>query len=111
MQPSGLLGLTGISMERPMARGLLDELGLLPEFEQRFEYKGAIAPLTDSAMSPAVRENLSRVASSLYGQVVSGIASTRRPGGGAVAALIDHGPMLATEANANGLLGVGMAHV
>jgi len=104
MQPSGLLGLTGISMEMPMARGLLNDLGLLPEFEQRFEFKGAMAPLTETAMPPALRENLSRVASSLYGQVVSGIASTRRMGGGAVAALIDRGPLLAGEARSNGLV-------
>lgn len=104
MQPSGLLGLTGLSLEMPMARGLLDQLGLLPEFEQRFEFKGAMAPLTESAMPPAVRDNLSRVAASLYGQVVSGIASTRRLGGAAVAALIDRGPLLAGEARSNGLV-------
>ena len=104
MQPSGLLGLTGVSMEMPMARGLLDEIGLLPEFEQRFEFKGAMAPLTDSTMPPAVRDNLSRVAGSLYGQVVSGVASTRRLGGTAVAALIDRGPLLANDARSNGLI-------
>lgn len=104
LQPSGLLGLTGISMEMPMARGLLNKLGLLPEFEQRFEFKGAMAPLTETAMPPALRDNLSKVASSLYGQVVSGIASTRRMGGGAVAALIDRGPLLAGEARSNGLV-------
>lgn len=104
MQPSGLLGLTGISLEMPMARGLLDQVGLLPEFEQRFEFKGAMASLTDTTMPPAVRDNLSRVANSLYGQLVSGIASGRRLGGSAVAALIDRGPLLAGEARANGLI-------
>jgi len=104
MQPSGLLGLTGISMEMPMARALLDRYGLLPEFEQRFEFKGAMASLTDSSMPPAVRDNLSRVAGSMYGQVVSGIASARRLGGTAVASLIDRGPLLANEARSNGLV-------
>ena len=104
MQPSGLLGITGVSMEMPMARGLLEKAGLLPEYEQRFEFKGAMATLTDSTMPPAVRDNLSRVADSMYGQVVSGIASTRRLGGTAVAALIDRGPLLANEARSNGLV-------
>lgn len=104
MQPSGLLGLTGVSMEIPMARGLLEKAGLLPEFEQRFEFKGVMAPLTESSMPPAVRDNLSRVAGSLYGQVVSGISSTRRLGGTAVAALIDRGPLLANDARSNGLV-------
>lgn len=104
MQPSGLLGLTGVSIEMPMARGLLEEIGLLPEFEQRFEFKGAMASLTETAMPPAVRDNLTRVADSLYGQVVSGVASARRLGGTAVAALIDRGPLLANEARSNGLV-------
>jgi protease-4 len=106
MQPSGLLGLTGISMEMPLARRLLDEIGLLPEFEQRFEFKGVMTPLTETALPPAVRENLTRVADSLYGQVVSGIASNRRLGGSTVAALIDRGPLLAEEARINGLVDV-----
>lgn len=106
MQPSGLLILTGIDMEVPMARGLLDQIGLLPEFEQRFEFKGAMASLTETTMPAAVRDNLTRVATSLYGQVVSGIASTRRLGGTAVSALIDRGPLLASEARANGLVDV-----
>ncbi len=104
MQPSGLLGLTGISMELPMARGLLEEIGLLPEFEQRFEFKGAMASVSETALPPAVRDNLARAAGSLYGQVVSGVASTRRLGGAAVAALIDRGPLLADEARSNGLV-------
>jgi len=104
MQPSGLLGLTGVSMETPLARGLLDQIGLTPEFEQRFEFKGAMAPLTETEMPPAVRDNLTRVAGSLYGQVVSGVASTRRLGGTAVASLIDRGPLLANDARSNGLI-------
>ncbi|EDP63453.1 dihydropyrimidinase [alpha proteobacterium BAL199] len=104
MQPSGLLVLTGISMEVPLARNLLDEVGLLPEFEQRFEFKGAMATLTETTMPAAVRDNLARVANSLYGQVVSGIASTRRLGGTTVSALIDRGPLLAGEARGNGLV-------
>lgn len=106
LQPSGLLALTGLSLEIPLARGLLARLGLEPEFEERFEFKGAMTPLTSRSLPPAIRENLSRVAESLYGQVVSGIASARRLGGNSVSEMIDRGPLLADEALANGLVDV-----
>jgi len=104
MQPSGLLGLTGISMELPLARGLMEELGLNPQFEARYEYKGAMAFLTEDDFPPALRENYTRIAESLYGQMVSGIASARRLGGATVSEMIDAGPLLADEAAANGLI-------
>lgn len=104
MQPSGLLGLTGLSMELPLARGLLDKIGLTPEFESRYEYKGAMSFMTEDAFPPALRENYTRIAESLYGQIVSGIASARRLSGQSVAKMIDGGPLLAEEARNNGLI-------
>ena len=55
-------------------------------------------------MPRAVRENMTRVAESLFGQVISGIATARRLGGGSVQAVIDRGPLLATESVSNGLI-------
>ena len=110
MQPSGLLGLTGLSMELPLARGLMDKIGLLPEFESRYEYKGAMSFLTDREFPPALRENYTRIAESLYAQMVSGIASARRMSGNNVSDVIDGGPLLAGEAANNGLIdGLGYA--
>ncbi|NQW10994.1 MAG: S49 family peptidase [Alphaproteobacteria bacterium] len=104
LQPSGLLELPGVSIEIPLLRGLLEEIGVTAEFEQRYEYKGAMAPLTERALPPAVRDNLTQVAESLYGQVVTGVASTRGLGGSAVVAMIDQSPLLADAAKANGLV-------
>ena len=104
LQPSGLLTLTGLEMEFPFAAGLLEELGLFADFEQRYEYKGAAAFLTEEAMPPALRENMTRVAESLFGQVISGIASARRMSGATVTTLVDRGPLLASEALSNGLV-------
>jgi protease-4 len=91
-------------MEVPFAAGLLDHLGVEAEFEQRYEYKGAASAVTERAMPAALRENMTRVAESLFGQVISGIASARRLGGSAVQTVIDRGPLLAREALANGLV-------
>lgn len=104
LQPSGLLGLTGLQLEFPYAAGLLDKLGLRAEFEQRYEYKGAAGAVTEDHMPRPVRENMTRVAESLFGQVISGIATARRLGGGSVQAVIDRGPLLATESVSNGLI-------
>lgn len=104
LQPSGMLGITGLQLEFPFAAGLLDRLGLRAEFEQRYEYKSAASAVTDSRMPPAMRENMTRVAESLFGQVVSGIATARRLSGGAVQSVVDRGPLLAREAVPNGLV-------
>lgn len=104
LQPSGMLGLTGLQLEFAFAAGLLDRVGLRAEFEKRYEYKGAASAVTESRMPPALRENMSRVAESLFGQVVSGIATARRLGGGAVQAVVDRGPLLARESVTNGLI-------
>ncbi len=104
LQPSGMLALTGLQMEFPFAAGLLDRAGLRAEFEQRYEYKGAASAVTAYRMPAALRENMTRVAESLFGQVLSGIATARRLGGGSVQAVVDRGPLLAREAVANGLI-------
>ena len=104
LQPSGLLGLTGLQLEFPYAAGLLNKLGLRAEFEQRYEYKGAAGAVTEDHMPAPVRENMTRVAESLFGQVISGIATARRLGGGSVQAVIDRGPLLAKESVTNGLV-------
>ncbi|MFN0064163.1 MAG: S49 family peptidase, partial [Myxococcaceae bacterium] len=41
IQPSGGIGLTGLSVEAPFARGLFDKLGVTADFRQRHEYKSA----------------------------------------------------------------------
>lgn len=104
LQPSGLLALTGLQMEFPFAAGLLERVGLQAEFEQRYEYKGAASAVTERWMPPALRENMTRVTESLFGQVVSGISTARRLGGSSVQAVVDRGPLLAREAVTNGLI-------
>jgi len=52
MQPSGDLGLTGISMERVFLRGSLDKLGISMEVGARHEYKSAAEQLTEDRVLP-----------------------------------------------------------
>ena len=49
---SGTLGLTGLILEAPLARGLLDKLGVLPAGDRRGAYKTIYDTFAESAMTP-----------------------------------------------------------
>lgn len=98
VQPSGGVGLIGIALEVPYARGLLDKLEVRPQFGQRYEYKSAVESITGYGMSEPVRENYRALLDSLYGQLVAGISRSRGLGETDVRRLIDGGPYLAREA-------------
>ena len=100
LQPLGALGLTGILIETPLLRELLDELGVEPLVDKRGAYKHAADTFTDAELSPAHRESLESLAASVDGQLKSGIAQGRGMTVDEVARLIDGGPYLADEAHA-----------
>lgn len=104
VQPSGGVGLIGISMEVPFGRGLLDKLDVKPVFLKRKEYKSAVESITRTGLSGPARENLQTVLDSLYGQLVAGVAKSRKLDAGQVRQLVNGGPYLAQEAVKNGLI-------
>lgn len=104
IQPSGLVGITGFGLETPYLRGLLDDLGILPQFATRKAYKTAPEPLTDYAMSQAAFESNRAVVDGWAGQVVRAIAAARGRTEAEVRALIDQAPLLAREALEGGLV-------
>ena len=73
----GLLGLTGLTVQVPLARDLLASLGIDVEVFRRAEYKSAMETLTDSALTPN-REQLDALLDTLNGQLVDEIAEGRR---------------------------------
>ena len=98
LQPGGLLGLTGIAVQVPLARDLLASLGIRMEVLRRAEFKAAFESLTDAELSGPNREQLEALLDSLNGQLVAGIAEQRRLTPEEVQALIDRGPLSAEEA-------------
>jgi protease-4 len=100
LQPLGAVGLTGIVIETPLLRGLLDRLGIEPALDKRGAYKNAADTFTDSELSPAHRESLESLAASIDEQLKSGIAEGRGMTVADVTRLIDGGPYLADEAHA-----------
>ncbi len=104
LQPSGDVGLTGFSLQSPFLRGILDEIGVEPQFGQRGPFKGAAAFMTETALPAPQRANLQRLLDSWLGQVTRGIASARGLSANAVAGLIDSAPIDAKRALKAGLI-------
>src|SRR5919198_2248817 len=98
LQPIGNVGLTGLYAESPFVKGTLDLLGVVPEFDHREQYKTAMNLLTETKMTPAHREEVDALLSSVAGQIVRGIAEGRRLSESEVRQAIDRGPLLAEEA-------------
>ena len=48
LQPSGGVGLSGLAIEMPFFRDALDEYGVSPQFEQRYEFKGGVDPYVET---------------------------------------------------------------
>lgn len=104
LQPSGDLGLTGISLEGQFLKGTLDKLEIEPRMDQRHEYKNAMNQFTETSFTEPHREAMSRLAESWYEQIVSGISEARGKDADSVRALVDSGPFLGPEALEAGLV-------
>jgi protease-4 len=104
LQPSGMLGLTGVSVEATFLRGALDKAGLEPQFGQRYEYKNAVDRLSRYGFTDAYREAASRLAASALEQVVAAVAEARGLAPGRVRELVDRAPLSAAEALESGLV-------
>ena len=103
LQPSGEIGMTGLAIETPYVRELLDEVGILPEFGQRKDYKSFPDTFLRERSSQANKEALQSLAGSLVDQLATGIAESRDLSPASVRAAIDAAPLLATEAADRGL--------
>ncbi|MBG0832228.1 signal peptide peptidase SppA [Planomonospora sp. ID67723] len=104
LQPSGDVGLTGVSLEQRFVRGALGKLGVEYELGQRHEYKTAANMFTQDRMTDAHRESVTRLAASVTEQIVAGIADGRGLDPAKVRELIDQGPFIGSEAVDAGLV-------
>jgi protease-4 len=98
VQPSGSVGIAGIGTEEFFLKKFLDRIGVKGSFLQRKEYKSAPEMFTNTGMSAANREAMTALVGSWYDQMTAGIAADRKIEVDAVKAMVDDGPLLATEA-------------
>ncbi len=104
LQPGGGIGLLGVGVQATFLRGVLDRIGIEPQFEQRHEYKNAPDQLVRTELSEAHRESLERVTASIFDDAVAVIAEARGLTTERVHELVDTGPRTAKEAYAVGLV-------
>lgn len=104
LQPVGSLGLTGLTMEEPFARGLLEKLGVEMEVIRRSEYKTAFDVVTQRTPSEAHQEMSQSLLDSLDAQFRAGIEAGRPALAGQIGARIDAGPYTGQAALDAGLV-------
>lgn len=104
VQPSGDLGITGVSVQATFVRGALDKAGVIPQFGKRREYKTAVDTFTEKEMTGPAKEMASRLAESAYEQIVEGIAVRRQLELAKVRELVDSAPMAAQAGLEAGLV-------
>lgn len=98
LQPSGDLGLVGVSVQGVFLRGALEALGVDPQLDRRYEYKNAADLFLQRGFTEGHREASARLAASAYEQVVGAVAQARGLTEEAVRAVIDRAPLTAGEA-------------
>jgi protease-4 len=98
LQPSGDLSLLGPAIETPFARDALAKLGVKPRIGQRHEYKNAVNTYTQQGFTAEHREATERFLTSLFGQMVKGVAEGRGLSEDEVKAAIDAAPLLGKQA-------------
>ncbi|MFZ1119129.1 MAG: signal peptide peptidase SppA [Candidatus Binataceae bacterium] len=95
MMPEGEINLMGVRLQELFARGLLDKIGIKPNFAAIGKYKSAANIFTEKDFTPSQREEDEALAGGLFNQLVSTAASERHLEAAQVRALIDQAPLSA----------------
>lgn len=104
LQPSGGIGPLGFASEVPFLRGLLEEVGVQPQFDAREDHKNAFDSLTRRDMSEAQRASLDALLGGFWQQVRADIAADRGLSPEAVQKAAQESPLLPPEALDAGLV-------
>lgn len=98
MQPTGEVGVAGISVESPYFRKALEKIGVHPSFGARYEYKTGADSLTGETMSAAERENMKSLIDGFLTQAAADIGKARIIPADKMKKILTDGPYFADEA-------------
>ena len=104
MQPVGMLAITGLSLEMPFARALLDKVGATPEFLHREEYKSAMESFTNKTMSEPNRIMMTSILENLSSQIFHDIVTDRKIPTAIFESGLDRGLLTGADALKSGLI-------
>ncbi len=97
MMPNTEIGATGVALEVPFFKKLLDKIGVKPEFYTRYEYKTAMASLTEGKFSKPFKEEMRKIGQSVFDDIVKGIADERKMSAQKVIKMVNQAPLSAEE--------------
>lgn len=104
MVPSGVLLLNGLAVQLPFAKGALDRARIRADLEHVGEYKDAGDVFTRERPSTAQLEAMNDLLDSLYGQLIAGIAASRKLTQEKTRETVDRGILSAAQALEAGLV-------
>lgn len=98
LQPASEVGITGLAIEVPFFKNVLDKLGVSPEFYTRYEYKNAVASLLSDKFTPEYKAQLTDLGSNLYEYMLMEIAKDRKISTKGLKKLINQAPLFSNKA-------------
>lgn len=104
LNPAGALTIKGVSVSVPFFRGILDKLGVRPQFVGIGKYKSAPQQYTAKGFTSPAREEEEELLDAQFNQMVDGIAKARRLTHEEVKALVDRGMLNPPQAKEKGLV-------
>ena len=78
MQPHTMIGITGINIEVPFFKKIMEKIGVDAEFYTRYQYKTAMASFTDNKMSEPFREEITNLGTELMNEIKTDIKNNRK---------------------------------
>ncbi|HWP39563.1 MAG TPA: signal peptide peptidase SppA [Tepidisphaeraceae bacterium] len=100
----GQIMIPGVGLEATFYKGTLDKIGVVADYVQIGEYKGADEPFTRTAPSEELRGELKRIAESLFAEIVDGISLSRNLSGSTVRQMIDETMLIGSVAQERGFV-------
>jgi protease IV len=104
LMPTNPLDVRGMMAEATFLRGALDKLHVVPDFFHIAEFKTAPNEYTEKKFTPAHREEVTSLLTSLYNRYLTEVSSARDMSRARFAELVQAGPFLAQDALQNRLV-------
>lgn len=104
VQPTGMLSIGGVELQITLYKGLLNKVGVEPQFGQRHEYKTAADMYAADHITEPHREMIQRIGQSLMDALVAGIARRRNLSTAVVWEAINAAPLVPEKALDMGLI-------
>ena len=98
MQPGTDIMVNGVTFETEFLKGLFDKIGLTPQIYALYEYKNAPNSYNETGYTPAHREALEALATSLWNTALTDIAADRGMSVPEMKTLLESGPKPAEAA-------------